>query len=405
MACKTWLGLLLGLFAASLVGACIASDDSPSQPSLDSESHFLRACETGCGEGLSCVCGVCTIECGDDTACVDQHAEARCVMREACAGDIGAVICDLECAADGDCAGLGDQHSCVDGACRAGPMPPATGCLYEGLRYAIGERFPDADGCNTCTCEDGGGVSCTERACAPMPDPTPDPGPGEQDGGTPTDPDPTLDAGTEPVGCTVDGTSYAVGESFDAADGCNTCTCSGDGQVACTERACVPLDAGTPALCELPFDVGECDNVLPVFYFNTASGQCEPIIYGGCGGNENRFDNRESCVATCGGSTGVSCLVDGTTYASGDGVPDPFSCNQCSCGSDGSVDGCTEIACPEPCPQGSAPGIACNACGPADECLTLETGCLPACTEDADCDGTGYLFCLVAEGHCTTFCG
>ncbi len=38
--------------------------------------------------------------------------------------------------------------------------------------------------------------------------------------------------------CILNGTQYAVGESFDAVDGCNTCTCQETLEVVCTEIAC-----------------------------------------------------------------------------------------------------------------------------------------------------------------------
>jgi len=37
---------------------------------------------------------------------------------------------------------------------------------------------------------------------------------------------------------------YAVGESFPASDGCNTCYCGEDGSIACTEMACAPVAVG-----------------------------------------------------------------------------------------------------------------------------------------------------------------
>lgn len=40
-------------------------------------------------------------------------------------------------------------------------------------------------------------------------------------------------------GCTYEGVSYAPGESFPASDGCNTCSCSAGGAIACTEMACI----------------------------------------------------------------------------------------------------------------------------------------------------------------------
>jgi len=49
-------------------------------------------------------------------------------------------------------------------------------------------------------------------------------------------------------GCVVDGVRHAVGESFPSSDGCNTCSCSSNGQVACTLRACVAICGGLAGL-------------------------------------------------------------------------------------------------------------------------------------------------------------
>jgi hypothetical protein len=40
--------------------------------------------------------------------------------------------------------------------------------------------------------------------------------------------------------CLYEGRPYKVGEGFKAADGCNTCSCTATGQVACTLMACLP---------------------------------------------------------------------------------------------------------------------------------------------------------------------
>ncbi|HET7505795.1 MAG TPA: hypothetical protein VFK02_32475 [Kofleriaceae bacterium] len=37
-------------------------------------------------------------------------------------------------------------------------------CTYRGTSYAVGDVFPQGDGCNSCTCT-ASGVSCTARAC------------------------------------------------------------------------------------------------------------------------------------------------------------------------------------------------------------------------------------------------
>jgi len=51
-----------------------------------------------------------------------------------------------------------------------------------------------------------------------------------------------LDAGS--TGCTWQGNLIAVGQQIDAGDGCNACTCTVSG-MACTARACFPVDAPT----------------------------------------------------------------------------------------------------------------------------------------------------------------
>ena len=244
-------------------------------------------------------------------------------------------------------------------------------CEYEGMTYSIGDSFPADDGCNTCSCGEGGQVGCTLIACPPG-------------------------------GCAYEGMTYAVGDSFAASDGCNTCTCDATGAVACTDKDCV----GDP-VCELAFEVGDCDAAIPVWWHDASTGRCEQQIYGGCGGNDNRFETFEACQARCGhaGSPDdVACRVDGETYPNGSGVPDPYSCNGCTC-NQGQIDSCTEIGCPEPCPDATAEGTSCAACGPADGCEIVETGCLPACNSDADCDDPDYPMCVIDGGYCAMLCG
>ena len=51
------------------------------------------------------------------------------------------------------------------------------------------------------------------------------------------DPDPKDDS--MPVTCTYHGATYTSGASFPAGDGCNSCSCSEDGSVGCTEIGCL----------------------------------------------------------------------------------------------------------------------------------------------------------------------
>lgn len=46
------------------------------------------------------------------------------------------------------------------------PGPSPGPCSYNGHDYKVGETFPSEDGCNICSCQAGGSVTCTERACA-----------------------------------------------------------------------------------------------------------------------------------------------------------------------------------------------------------------------------------------------
>ncbi|EYF03285.1 hypothetical protein [Chondromyces apiculatus] len=125
-------------------------------------------------------------------------------------------------------------------------------CSMEGQGYNVGDSFPSDDGCNTCTCTESG-IACTEAACAPITCDTPA-GPVPvgtsfpADDGCNTCSCAQLEDGSTTVACTLmacgpactyNGETYTTGETFNAGDGCNTCTCGEDGNVGCTEMACV----------------------------------------------------------------------------------------------------------------------------------------------------------------------
>ncbi|PWS22500.1 hypothetical protein DKP78_18060, partial [Enterococcus faecium] len=54
-----------------------------------------------------------------------------------------------------------------------------------------------------------------------------------------------------------------------------------------------------PQVCRFPKDVGPCRALHKKYFFNMTSMQCEIFFYGGCQGNENRFDSMESCLEYC----------------------------------------------------------------------------------------------------------
>ena len=109
-------------------------------------------------------------------------------------------------------------------------------------------------------------------------------------------------------GLGVAGQSSSGGSSSSAG-----ATASGGGSQAGSSAAGAP-SAGAPASdrCSLPAASGTCDAYFPAFYHDAKSGLCRPFAYGGCGGNDNRFETREACLAACagGGLDWGRCEVD-----------------------------------------------------------------------------------------------
>ncbi|XP_027595898.2 LOW QUALITY PROTEIN: tissue factor pathway inhibitor [Pipra filicauda] len=54
-----------------------------------------------------------------------------------------------------------------------------------------------------------------------------------------------------------------------------------------------------PSFCMTPMDRGLCRAKELRFFYNHSSGRCHPFSYSGCGGNENNFTSRKSCLRIC----------------------------------------------------------------------------------------------------------
>lgn len=145
-----------------------------------------------------------------------------------------------------------------------------------------------------------------------------------------------------------------------------TCSCATD--LDCTEKGascdrvagrCVIPKSPEPR-CALPFETGDCLAAMPVFAF--VDGSCQPQTYGGCGGNDNRFQSLEECRARC------------------EGAPNPGGC-----------------------PEGTVLERVCLACGPTDACIHQQTLCAETCDENTECSSP-YLWCA-EDNLCRGICG
>jgi hypothetical protein len=165
--------------------------------------------------------------------------------------------------------------------------------------------------------------------------------------------------------------------------------------------------AGTASeACAAPPDPGPCEAYFPVWYHEAATGLCRPFIYGGCGGNFNRYSSLHECQTSCFGQSPdyARCNARSDCVVATTGC-----CGVCDSASFGAHDliafnqkyqnqlECT-IPLKLPTPGG---GVACEPCAEAPdgtqkyfmpECdgglcsvLDLRQSRYTACTTDADC--------------------
>ena len=62
---------------------------------------------------------------------------------------------------------------------------------------------------------------------------------------------------------------------------------------------CMPNRIVLSAKCALHYNPGPCREFSVLWHFDPIEGRCKDFLYGGCGGNENRFLTREDCKREC----------------------------------------------------------------------------------------------------------
>ncbi|CAG2158354.1 unnamed protein product [Oppiella nova] len=72
-------------------------------------------------------------------------------------------------------------------------------------------------------------------------------------------------------------------------------------ETQCQNRGPYPssVTAPTANICDLPHEAGVCKGYFPRWHYSREDNACKQFIFGGCAGNENRFENREECENRC----------------------------------------------------------------------------------------------------------
>ncbi|XP_045490551.1 papilin [Pieris rapae] len=79
--------------------------------------------------------------------------------------------------------------------------------------------------------------------------------------------------------------------------GCGGNTNRFNSEAACMQR-CDPPGA-LQAKCILPQEAGNCTEKWPVWSFSQTENRCVPFYYKGCGGNDNQFYSEKECASAC----------------------------------------------------------------------------------------------------------
>lgn len=130
-------------------------------------------------------------------------------------------------------------------------------------------------------------------------------------GGTAPTGDSTGSGGSNSTGGGDGSTSATNGSSSNVTSGVTTTGSSTTGNAttgSSTTGTGTTGSGGGPHddRCQLPIEPGPCDGAFEAYGYDTETGRCEKFIYGGCEGNDNRFDTITECLGLC-EPAGLAC--------------------------------------------------------------------------------------------------
>lgn len=139
-----WLAVAMGGFL--LAGAC-----GDLGPRTGSETNFLSSCDATCGEGLTCLCGVCTQPCSETDECAALGSGTECTAEiepppDRVCPEAETAFCDRPCRVDADCATLRKATRCQNRYCREPDDLAPASCAASTLSIGDNERAVEVGG-------------------------------------------------------------------------------------------------------------------------------------------------------------------------------------------------------------------------------------------------------------------
>lgn len=97
--------------------------------------------------------------------------------------------------------------------------------------------------------------------------------------------------------------------NYQSLEECSTrCERPREPPVSSTTETTISVGHFHSEFCFKAFDSGPCQHNQIRWYYDRRDGGCKEFIYGGCNGNENRFESQQQCETNCWNSQDICKL-------------------------------------------------------------------------------------------------